>query len=445
MLPPLSQRPRPTPTRRAFTRGALGALALAPAGALAACGGGGEGAGGGELPKAGTRDVTLRFVMHQDNSEIPTFTGIAEAFTQRLPKVKVDVEPIPWDDYPSKITAMIAGGTPPDCCYQASRRVIGFAANGQTVDLNGLVKRDREAKKEAFWPGTIDENTWRGALFGWPSDAVGVPVAYNELLLRQRGAKTPPQYLAEKQWNWEAVLELSRRVSGDGAYGVPVRDWDGDWPNWIYQNGGEVLNKERTESLIHKPEAYEAVQFAVDLIYRHKVAPAFNQQPWTEGQLALTLAHPNSVQSWRKTLNFEWNIAPLWTRKGAGSTLFTGATTLFSDGKNVAEAWEFAKYFGGPEAETERIVKNGRTPALKSLQDEYVKILDPNQPPRNSKLYLEALEYSRPLPITPAWTEMRQIIGEQLKPVWAGERPAREATAEITRLVNPLLAPFAKR
>ncbi|HEX2323801.1 MAG TPA: extracellular solute-binding protein, partial [Chloroflexota bacterium] len=147
MLPPLSQRqrPRPTPTRRAFTRGALGALALAPAGVLAACGGGGEG-GGGELPRAGTRDVALRFVMHQDNSEIPTFTGIAEAFTQRLLKVKVDVEPIPWDDYPSKITAMIAGGTPPDCCYQASRRVIGFAANGQTVDLNGLVKRDREAK-----------------------------------------------------------------------------------------------------------------------------------------------------------------------------------------------------------------------------------------------------------------------------------------------------------
>jgi hypothetical protein len=40
---------------------------------------------------------------------------------------------------------------------------------------------------------------------------------------------------------------------------------------------------------------------------------------------------------------------------------------------------------------------------------------------------------------------MRQIIGDQLKPDWAGERPARDATAEITRLVNPLLTQVPER
>lgn len=432
--------------RSAITRAMGGVTGAAGAAALAACGAATGGAGE-ELPKAGTRDVTLRYIMHQDNAEIPTYEGIAQMFTQKLPKVKVALEPIPWDEYPPKITAMLAGGTPPDCCYQASRRVIGFVANGQTVDMNALVRRDKDplAKKEAFWAGTIEENTWKGALFGWPSDAVGIPVAYNKSLLQQRGATLPTKYVADKKWNWDAVLELSRRVSGDGVFGVPVSNWDGDWPNWIYQNGGEILNKDRTESLIHRPEAHEAIQHSVDLIYRHKVAPPFNQQPWNDGKLALRLAHPNAVQSWRRTLSFEWDIVPLWTRKGAGSTLFTGATTLFKDSKNVAEAWEFAKFFGGPDAEKERIVKNGRTPALKSLQDEYVKILDPSQPPASARVYLEALEYSRPLPITPVWTEMRQIISEQLNPVWAGEKPARDATAEITRLVNPLLAQFGRK
>ncbi|MDQ3700545.1 MAG: hypothetical protein M3442_06440 [Chloroflexota bacterium] len=126
-----------------------------------------------------------------------------------------------------------------------------------------------------------------------------------------------------------------------------------------------------------------------------------------------------------------------WTRGGALPGL--------KDRDAKAEAWEFAKFFGGPEAKTERIVKNGRTPALKSLQAEYVKLLDPSQPPASARFYLEALEYSRPLPITPLWTEMRQIIGEQLKPVWAGEKPAKDATAEITRLVNPLLTQVAKK
>jgi multiple sugar transport system substrate-binding protein len=431
---------RGTARGRATTRREHAAVVLGT-GALAACSAPG---GGAEPAAAGSREVTLRYLMHQDTSEIPTYEGIAQRFTQQLPKVRVAIEPIPWDDYPPKITAMLAGGTPPDACYQASRRVIGFVAAAQTVDLNALLRRDTEAKKEAFWPGTLEENTWRGALFGWPSDAVGIPVAFNRSLLEQRGAKLPPRYVADKGWNWDAVLELGRRVTGDGVFGVPVRDWDGDWPNWIYQNGGEILNKDRTESLIHRPEATEALQHAADLIYRHGVAPPFNQQPWTEGKLALTLAHPNSVQSWRTTLGFDWDIAPLWTRKAAGSTLFTGATTLFKDSPNVPEAWAFAKYFGGPEAERERIVKNGRTPALRSMQDEYVKILDPGQAPASSRLYLESLDYSRPLPITPVWTEMRQIIGEQLKPVWAGEKAARDATAEITRLVNPLLAPRAR-
>ena len=326
--------------------------------------------------------------------------------------------------------------------------MIGFVAQGQTVDLNTLGKNDKDplAKKEGFWPGTLDENTWKGALFGWPSDAVGVPIAYNKSLLQKVGAKPPPQYVADKKWNWDALLEVGKRVvsGGEGAWGVPVRDWDGDWPNYIYQNGGEILNKDRTESLLNQPAAYEAIQFSVDLIHRHKIAPPLNQNPWTDGKLAFTLAHPNSVEPWRKTASFEWDIAPLWVQKAAGSTLFTGATTLFKDGKNVAEAWEFAKFFGGPDAEKERIVKNGRTPALRSLQDDYVKILDPSKPPASSKLYLDALEYSRALPITPVWTEMRKIIGDELKPVWAGEKPAKDACAEIVRQVNPLLAQYKK-
>ena len=438
------------PDRAAISRRALarGAGSLAGAAFLGACGASGSSDGADELPRPGRREVALRYVMHNDVSEIPTYEGIAAAFTAKYPKIKMAVEPISWDEYPSKITAMLAGGTPPDCCYQASRRVIGFVHQGQTVDLNGLVKRDRDplARKESFWPGTLDENTWRGALFGWPTDAVGVPIAYNKSLLQKVGAKLPPQYVAEKKWSWDALLESSRRVvaGGGGSWGVAVRDWDGDWPNYVYQNGAEILNKDRTECLLTQPAAYEAIQFSVDLIHRHKIAPPLNQDPWKDGMVAFALAHPNNVQSWRKTLGFEWDIAPLWVQKQAGSTLFTGATTLFKDSKNVPEAWEFAKYFGGPEAERERIVKNGRTPALKSLQEEYVKILDPGQLPANSRLYLDALEYSRALPISPAWTEMRKIIGDELKPVYAGEKSAKDATAEIVRQVNPLLTPFKK-
>ncbi|MDQ3700544.1 MAG: extracellular solute-binding protein, partial [Chloroflexota bacterium] len=126
----------------------------AGAGALVGCSA--PAGSGGELPRAGMREATLRYVMHQDSSEIPTYEGLAQRFTQKLPKIRVAVEPIPWEDYPAKITAMLAGGTPPDCCYQASRRVIGFAANGQTLDLNALLTSSSALKDGDSRPSGIE-------------------------------------------------------------------------------------------------------------------------------------------------------------------------------------------------------------------------------------------------------------------------------------------------
>jgi multiple sugar transport system substrate-binding protein len=430
----------PAPTRRKLVTWLAAGLA-GPA--AAACRGTAAPATSTQTP-ALQRPATLHFVMHNDATEIPTFEGLTARFRERFPQVTFQIEPMPWDDYHTKLAAMVAGGTPPDCCYQASRRVISFAHAGQLVDLHTLLRRDRSVRLEDFWPGTVEENTWRGMLFGWPSDAVGVPVAFNQDLLVRSGARLPPQYRAEQRWTWDALVEIGRQVTSAETWALTIGTWDGDWPNYIYQNGGEILSKDRTECLLDRPEAYEAIQFTADLIHSLKIATplALQGNQWPLGRLAFSLAHPNNVQAWRRELSFTWDIVPLWTRKTAGTTLFTGATSLFAASKAVDLAWEWAKFFGSREAEIERILKNGRTPALKALQEEYVRILDPSKPPAQARFYIEVLEHARPLPITPRWPEMRQIIGEELAPVYRGERPAKDAGAAIVRQVNPLLAEF---
>ena len=185
---------------------------------------------------------------------------------------------------------------------------------------------------------------------------------------------------------------------------------------------GGGAQQERTESLIHRPEAYEAVHFAVDLIYRQG-GFAFNQQPWTEVSWPLTLAHPNSVQSWRKTLNFEWNIAPLWTRKGAGSTPLHRRHHPLLGRQERGRGVEPRQVLRRAEAETERIVKNGRTPALKSLQDEYVKILDSDQPPATASSTWRPWSTPARCPSPPPGPRCARSIGEQLAGL--GREPSR--------------------
>src|SRR5690606_18366165 len=87
----------------------------------------------------------------------------------------------------------------------------------------------------------------------------------------------PPQ-------TWEEFLDASIALTrelpnGEMQYGFGIAG-GGEVGNmlarslpFIWMNGGDVLNEDYTEAVIDSPEAIEAVQFYVDMLTRHKVAP----------------------------------------------------------------------------------------------------------------------------------------------------------------------------
>ena len=149
-LPPPPPPPPPLPPR-AFPPRPLRPLPLPPPPARAS-GGGGGGGGGGGAGAGGPRAVPLPFLFPPPHRDPPSPTFPLRG-AHPLGRLSLQDHGHDRRGHPAGLLlpGLPAGG-------------MGFAANGQTEDLNGLVKRDREAKKEAFWPGRSTKHLARGPL-----------------------------------------------------------------------------------------------------------------------------------------------------------------------------------------------------------------------------------------------------------------------------------------
>jgi ABC-type glycerol-3-phosphate transport system substrate-binding protein len=124
-------------TRRTILRLPVAAIGAA----LAACGP----AGGGPSSSAGasgpaTLDVQLNFT----SLEQPYLEKHIGAFMQRYPQIKVNWANTPGEEHYSKLTTMVAGGTPPHLSHMTSRWA-GQFIRGMAVytDLTPLARADR--------------------------------------------------------------------------------------------------------------------------------------------------------------------------------------------------------------------------------------------------------------------------------------------------------------
>ena len=77
----------------------------------------------------------------QENADDPAGTyeqKIIEAFNEKYPNIKVNLETIDFTSGPDAITAAIEGNAAPDVLFDAPGRIIEYGKNGKLVSLDDL-------------------------------------------------------------------------------------------------------------------------------------------------------------------------------------------------------------------------------------------------------------------------------------------------------------------
>jgi multiple sugar transport system substrate-binding protein len=433
-------------TRRTIlaTGGAAWGAAL-----LSACGGTQSGsdstaAAPAGKPKAGT---TIVYWNDQSGQYPELMTRWATSFQQQT-GVKVEATG-GIAEYENKLSAALAGGTPPDVYRYLQENVPLPAALEQNrlLKLDPYVKRDKYDLAD-FRKDSITLYQWKGNLLGLPRDYGLQLVYYNTEMFQKAGIQPPPASWEDKTWTFQKFLDSAQALmrSGGAQYAVYVNRGARPWASWVYSNGGSIVKKNAdglsTEFALGEKNAVDAMQFVQDLIYKHKVAPQPGEeasigavaQALQNGRIGMRFGNPSDNNQMR-TSGIPYDVAPFpigpsGTRRGVGGG--GSGWGIMGPTKQPEEAWAFLQHIASKQAELDEVAIGQTTPARTSVVTgkEY---LDPAQPPKNSKVFADGQEYVVRDPVHSKWPDVqRDVVNKILtEQFWTGQASAAQAMKEI--------------
>ncbi len=391
--------------------------------------------------------VVLRLTMWGKQDELPFYNNALKEFYKDHPKIRVEIELIPWSRMFDKLLISTAGGRTPDVSRVDSTYFTPCAAKGLLECLDPYVENDPEFDIKDFYPESLEGwGKYKGRIYGLPSDVDIYAMYYNKTMFDKYGIRYP-----DDTWDWDKFLEAARKLSKDLDDDGRLEQWgcvpDMWWQDYIWQNGGDILNKSGTKCVLDRPEAYEALQWMSDLRSKYKVAPTPGdmadigpQKLFTNGQVGMLVSG-----SWAAALifhkeikTFDYDVAPIPKGKRRAAFMGGAAFSVLKGSKHKREAWELVKFmtspvFQGFYAKTQHIIPSRRSVAESGA---YLYLKDK---PRNKQVFIDAIKYGFVVPNVPCSREMNDIISNEITLAILGKESAQTACRKVTPLVNDLL------
>lgn len=429
------------PTRRrvllsaATTAGALVALgACAP----------GDGGSGGAGKQSGP--VGIQYLGRGSAGEEEIYRSLIKDFQDRNPAISVDIN---WagtggaDLVAEKITALLAGGTPPDTFWVHSASTVDFADQEVLVDLTPYTK-EKGFDLSAFYKGPVDDFRWESQLIALPRETSSLVMFFNKQLFAEHGVR---EFTPETTWaEW---LEGARRLTREGPsgkiYGTFASGGNFNLFQMIWQNGGEIMNRERTHSLLDQPPALEAVQFIVDMRLKHGVSPRpseFGQLSQGQFMLAGRMATNTTNQSFALDLQranaFQWDAVAVPRNKQKAYAQASSGHGITRASKQPKAGWDLVKWLGGEEASKLYAAKGLVIPA-------YIKVTESDifsgagMPASYGKTWRDVLRQARSFAVTRRWNQVRTTFDREFAAALDGTTSATDAMRAAKQAIDQVL------
>lgn len=440
-------------TRRQFLgNAAKSALALAGAtslGALAsACG---------SPSSSGKSQVTLVWYREGNPDEIAFTKTIVNKFMSENPDIKIVIQTGDGVNHLQKFNTELAGGSPPDLTMMWELDYGSYAKKGVFADLNQFIKDDAEFHDKVFsqeYQPMINMFTWDGKLCVLPEQVTDTVLFYNKDHVQAAGLQMPTAW-NDPTWTWDKFLDYATKLTQTSGsrvtrYGYSEMWWYGLTACNVFAaaNGGNwfanPINPAPGSSNLTDPNISAAIQWYADLTNVHHVAAPSKAltsqagfQQFMNGQTSMGVVGHWFYGAFAKTsgLNFDIAPIPIGPNGGSSSRTNTGGTgiSILAKTKHPAEAWRFAKYWGGPEA---CAMRSAWLPPLQNVgySSTYTQS---NSAMAHANLFLDVLKSgsTHSLPITPAWATFSIPWNTITTDIWDGKKNVG-ALAALDQTIN---------
>jgi multiple sugar transport system substrate-binding protein len=303
--------------------------------------------------------------------------GLVAEFEKQHPNIKVNLTVLPESGFDEKMTTTLgAGEGAPDVAF--------FWNNNwfpEALDLTPYIEADPDFSADLYFPGFWNTRAvWQDKIVGLPLGVGANFVMFNKDIFDEIGMEYPTD-----DWTTEDFITLASAMTDD-----EVRRWGGDRPRGPYRavwnNYGAFPYSDDSmtvDGYLNSPESVAAYTWLWDLVNSGATpTPADIEVLGTEGtgpidlflanRLAMaTLNQGHMLNAVEANANF--GIVP--EPAGPGEERFVNAWSLTSSiwqgTEHPDEAYEFLKFWVGPEGQEYLMLNGNLFPSIPELFDKH--------------------------------------------------------------------------
>lgn len=424
------------------------ALASTMVFSMAACGGskddgGSSDAGDSKKEEKSEGGDTLSISIWDSNQE-PGINEILADFTEET-GIKTKLTVVKWDEYWTMLEAGAQGGSLPDVFWMHSNESQRYMSNDMLLDLT-----DKIADSDLIDPANYPEDIWGlytydEKYYAVPKDVDTIALWYNKAMFDEAGLAYPTA-----DWTWDDVTEAAKKLTKeDGSqYGLAVRNDNNQagYYNLVYDNGGHIINEDKTKSGWDDPKTIEAMEVLESWIKDGVMPPIETMSEngedvlFQSGKVAMVLQGSWMVAAYRDNEYTAENCdvveLPKSATTGRRASVYNGLGWAASaNGKNTENAWKLIEYLGSEKAQKKQAELGVTMSAYKGTSDAWA-----NSAEFNLQAYLNMMEDMEIRPYSKATVTWENEDNEILKSVYMGEKSMADACKEMADQMNEKLA-----
>lgn len=408
-------------------------------------------------PKPAAGPATVQYLFNASGGpDLQVHLDLKDAYERKYPQRTLELIQVPNDPtLVEKLLAMLASNTEPDVFWNRVRTSQVFIRREVLANLDPYMKRDKIDKKD-FWPSAIKAYTFNGGYFAYPTSASSNAVYYNKRHFAEAGLTPPPELEKKGTWDWNALLETSKKLTKTNAQGQ--KQFGFMRPGglvltvqYMWQNGGIPFTEDRKTCRLDSKECVGAVEFLVDLVRKHQVSPPIgaegNPNFRTNFRVSMEQAGRYILPSLAPALESNsiepgMVVAPKGPKQATTRGDDLGASILKSS-KEMEATWDFAKLWGSDEGQLIVLKSNRSYTSRRSVARNQALLKQVLLPFEDAEAYLKGLERTEVFPVTPQFPDVMKIYATHLDAAYKGEETSRQAMEAACREIEPLLSqPF---
>jgi multiple sugar transport system substrate-binding protein len=409
-------------------------------------GGGGENA----TSSSGSHEPVTITLQDYYGASTPIKSVIPD-FEKAYPWITVKYEAVDWDTLHEKFTVQVSSGDSPDIATLDMTWIPTFASNGLLANLSELSGGQMNGKPitDQYTQGGIDAMTYNGDIVTMLFDFDVYALYYRTDIFKQKGVAVP------KTWDeWKAAAaKIAEDTNGDGEcdkYCLEVDDETFHWSQFLYQNGGSILNSDDTQAAFNSEAGVQAVDFYKSFVDDGTgiiwgASQGDRQNGIKDGRIGMFTDGPyymGIMKSGAPEMAGKWGVAEAPYSQQPGSYLGGTGLSIPVNAPHPQEAWDFISFMLRPENATKIFTIAGAAPGLTAaLQSPKVNKPDPYFTDQNTlPVFLKAMSTATHFPYVAQWDPIQSTIDTGLEAAFLGKASPQDALDSAAQKVNDELS-----